>query len=344
MYYYGWRPYVPVAQKRSNAVKYVNKKLGKKANPINIEGKKIANTFWGIAWCDNLESYSDFENRMPRGRTYIRNGSVVHLEIGKGVVRSYVAGSDTYQIEVKIDPLKPAAWKRLKQKCAGEIASVVELLQGKLSKNVLAIVTDKSEGLFPSPKEIKLDCSCPDWAVMCKHVAATLYGVGALLDKQPELFFKLRGVNHLELIDTSIAIPSGKTDSETLDSGSLEGIFGVELATSLEEKPARKKKTTKKSNKKTLKKAAKKASPKTAKKSNKKAVKMSPKKALKKAKKTLKKATEKVAKKSTPTSKKVLKKPTKKKVVKKAAIKKTSPKKASGKNTKKISKKASRKK
>ena len=328
---YGWRPYVPVAQKRANALRYVQKKLGKKANPIQIDGKKIAKTFWGIAWCDNLESYSDFENRMPRGRTYIRNGSVVHLEIDKGVVRSYVAGSDTYKIEVKIDPLKPDAWKRLKKKCAGEIASVVELLQGKLSKNVLAIVTDKTEGLFPSPKEIKLDCSCPDWAVMCKHVAATLYGVGALLDKSPELFFKLRGVDHLELIETSVAIPSGKTDSETLDSESLEGIFGVELATSLEAEPAPQtkasKKSSKKAAKKTIKKSTGKAVRKSAKKTAKKSTRKSAKKATKKqtlpkAKKSSKKATGKVAKKTASPSKKAAKKATGKTSAKKAVGKK----------------------
>jgi uncharacterized Zn finger protein len=330
MYYYDWKPYVPVAQKRANAVQYVNKQLGKKANPINIEGKKIAKTFWGIAWCDNLESYSDFENRMPRGRTYIRNGSVVHLEIDKGVVRSYVAGSDTYKIEVKIDPLKPAAWNRLKQKCAGEIASVVELLQGKLSKNVLAVVTDKNEGLFPSPKEIKLDCSCPDWAVMCKHVAATLYGVGALLDKNPELFFKLRGVDHLELIETSVVIPSGKADAGTLDSESLEGIFGVELAVSLENKPDPEKKTAKKSSQKPVKKTAKKTSKKAVKKSSKKQT-------LKNVKKSSKKTTGKVAQKTVSPSKKSAKK----KAVKKTTARKASPKKSVRKSAKKISKKTS---
>jgi len=285
--FYHWRPYVPVAQKRENAAKYVKRKLGKKANPIKIDGKKIACTFWGIAWCDHLESYSDFENRMPRGRTYVRNGSVVHLEIDKGVVRSYVAGSDTYKIEVKIDPLKPAAWKRLKRKCVGEIASVVELLQGKLSKNVLAIVTDKKEGLFPSPKEIKLDCSCPDWAVMCKHVAATLYGVGVLLDQTPELFFKLRGVDHLELIETSVTIPAGKADAETLDTAGLEDIFGVELATSLEPKAAVKKKVAQKTTaknvaKKTVRKATTKAVKKVTKKAGKKVAKKSPKKQVRK--------------------------------------------------------------
>ena len=269
--YYGWAPYVPVAQKLANAKAFIAKKLKGKANPITIDGRKITKTFWGEAWCENLETYSDFENRMPRGRAYIRNGSVVHLEIGKGVVQSYVAGSETYEIVVKIDPLKPERWKAIKKKCSGEIGSVVELLQGKLSKHVLGIVTDKKEGLFPSPKEIRLDCSCPDWATMCKHVAATLYGVGALLDRSPELFFKLRGVDHLELIDSSVSIATGKKDSGTLDEGSLEDIFGVELADSLEPKTKPKKKA-----------AVKKVAKKAARKKAKKVVRTAPKKAVRK--------------------------------------------------------------
>ena len=244
MYYggYGWRPYVSVGQKLANAKRFVAKKLKGKANPITPEGKKITKTFWGDAWCKNLETYSDFENRMPRGRTYIRNGSVVHLEINKGVIKAYVAGSSTYEVVVKIKPLQPERWQNIKKKCAGEIGTVVELLQGKLSKHVLGIVTDKKEGLFPAPAEIDLNCSCPDWATMCKHVAATLYGVGVLLDRSPELFFKLRDVDHLELIDSSVAIATGKKDSETLDEGALEDIFGVELADSLEPKSKKTKK------------------------------------------------------------------------------------------------------
>ncbi|MGL4595415.1 MAG: SWIM zinc finger family protein [Thermoguttaceae bacterium] len=234
--YNGFRPYVSVAQKQANARREIAKILkGKKPNPVAPEGKgrSIAKTFWGQAWCENLETYSDFENRMPRGRTYINNGSVVHIEIDTGQVTSYVAGSDLYKIVIKIDPLKPETWRRIKKKCAGEIGSLVELLQGKLSKNVLSIVTDKKDGLFPKPEEIKLDCSCPDWATMCKHVAAALYGVGVLLDKSPELFFKLRGVDHLELIDTSVSIKTGTKDKETLDDSSLQDIFGVELSDSL---------------------------------------------------------------------------------------------------------------
>ena len=292
--YYGWAPYVPVAQKLANAKRFVAQKLKGKANPVTPEGRKITKTFWGDAWCENLETYSDFENRMPRGRTYIRNGSVVHLEIDKGVIKSYVAGSDTYEIVVKIDPLVPERWKAVKKKCSGEIGSVVELLQGKLSKHVLSIVTDKKEGLFPSPKEIKLDCSCPDWATMCKHVAATLYGVGVLLDRSPELFFKLRGVDHLELIDSSVSIATGKKDSETLDDGSLEDIFGVELADSLEPKAKGKKKVvTKKATKKAAKKATQKKISKPTKKQTKPAT-ATPKK------KTVKKTTKKAAKKAAP--------------------------------------------
>ncbi len=313
--YYGWRPYVPVAKKLANARRHVQKKLGGKANPIDVDGRKITKTFWGDAWCDNLETYSDFENRMPRGRTYIRNGSVVHLEIGKGVVKSYVAGSDTYEIVVKIDPLKAERWKSIKKKCAGEIGSVVELLQGKLSKHVLGIVTDKKEGLFPSPKEIKLDCSCPDWATMCKHVAATLYGVGVLLDRNPELFFKLRGVDHLELIDSSVSIATGSKDTETLDEGSLEDIFGVELADSLEPKTGKRKKTVaKKTAKKAVKKTVKKTKPvkaappkKVVKKTSKKAVKKIVKKAVKKKGGPLKKAPVKTSPRASRTSKKVKK-------------------------------------
>jgi uncharacterized Zn finger protein len=265
--------------------------------------KKITTTFWGDAWCKNLETYSDFENRMPRGRTYIRNGSVVHLEIDKGVIKSYVAGSETYEIVVKIKPLKPERWKAIKKKCTGKIGTVVELLQGKLSKHVLGIVTDKKEGLFPSPDEIDLNCSCPDWADMCKHVAATLYAVGVLLDKSPELFFKLRGVDHLELIDSTVAIATGRKDSETLDEGALEDIFGVELAESLEPKAKAKGKKTaevKKVVKKTGKKAAKKSTKKTTKKAAKKT--SSKKTAKKVVKKTAKKVVKKTVKGSKPKS------------------------------------------
>jgi uncharacterized Zn finger protein len=223
------------------------RKKGTDIQPVRLTGRKIASTFWGEAWCTHLESFSDYENRLPRGRTYVRNGSVCHLAIWKGRIEAKVSGSELYDIEIEIKTLPPAKWKRLKACCAGQVGSLLELLQGKLSDRVMTIVTDRDNGLFPSPKEIRLSCSCPDWATMCKHVAAVLYGVGARLDKQPELLFVLRGVDHQELISKDAAkavISKGpRTKGRTLDEASLRDVFGIDLAQSepvAAAKPARK--------------------------------------------------------------------------------------------------------
>ena len=200
MAWYGWKPYVPVAKRRQRAMKKMDalRKKGVDIQPIEIEGRKIAKTFWGEAWCDHLESFSDFENRLPRGRTYVRNGSVCHLAIKKGKVEAKVSGSDMYNIRVRIKTLPAKKWGVVKRLCSGQIGSLLELLRGDLSDNIMQVVTDRQKGLFPLPGEISFDCDCPDWAVMCKHVAAVLYGVGARLDQDPALLFRLRGVKHDE--------------------------------------------------------------------------------------------------------------------------------------------------
>jgi uncharacterized Zn finger protein len=211
-------------------------KLAKKGHditPVRIEGRAIATTFWGKAWCENLESYSDFENRLPRGRTYVRNGSVVDLQIKPGKVTARVSGSDLYDIDIKIQPLAKPHWQAISSQCAGKIASVLELLQGRLSQGVMEIITHHESGLFPKPSEISLDCSCPDWADMCKHVAATLYGVGARLDEKPELLFVLRQVDHMELIEQAAAgqvfASVASADKKTIADGDLADVFGVEI-------------------------------------------------------------------------------------------------------------------
>src|SRR5665647_3955327 len=197
MSYYGWHPYVPVAEKRRRAEQKLAKlrKRGQPVAPVSVDGRTIAKTFWGKAWCENLESYSDYENRLPRGRTYVRNGSVVDLQIAESQITAQVSGSEIYEVKVAILPVARPRWKAICEDCAGSIDSLVELLQGRLSKGVMERISQQQTGLFPSPKEIKLSCSCPDWAEMCKHVAAVLYGVGARLDQQPELLFRLRAVN-----------------------------------------------------------------------------------------------------------------------------------------------------
>jgi len=235
-YYGGWAPYVPVAERKRQAAKKIAglQKKGQSISPIRIEGRTIARTFWGKAWCDNLEAYSDYENRLPRGRSYVRNGSVIHLQIGKGEISALVSGSSLYTVKVAIRRLEGTRWKALIEACSGQIDSLVELLQGRFARGVMEIITCKQRGLFPAPKQISMECSCPDGAIMCKHVAAVLYGVGARLDEQPELFFQLRGVDHSELMTaagSSTGVkPAAKTD-RLLKSGDLSALFGIELDT-----------------------------------------------------------------------------------------------------------------
>ena len=228
-----WPRYVPVAERRVKAQKKVQqlRKKGKNICPIQIEGRTIARSFWGQGWCTHLESFSDFSNRLPRGRTYVRNGSVCHLEIGPGQVTAMVSGSKIYNVTIGIKELPCAVWEEVKHKCAGSIGSMLELLQGKLSDEVMQVVTDAHKGLFPRPEEISLQCDCPDWAVMCKHVAAALYGVGHRLDQEPELLFTLRGVEAGELIssDLSFMDESSQVAEDTLSYDDVGDIFGIEL-------------------------------------------------------------------------------------------------------------------
>jgi uncharacterized Zn finger protein len=233
---WGWGPYVSVAERRRKALKKMEglRKKGRTISPVSIDGRTIAKTFWGKAWCENLESYSDYENRLPRGRTYVRNGSVVDLQITASQITALVSGSEIYEVKVKILPVEAPHWKSICEDCAGSIDSLVELLQGRLSNGVMERISQQQSGLFPSPKEIKLSCSCPDWAEMCKHVAAVLYGVGARLDQQPELLFRLRAVNEKELISSAgKSLPSSKkTPAKVLGEEDLSKLFGLDLADS----------------------------------------------------------------------------------------------------------------
>jgi len=234
--YYGFRPYVSVAARPVQAARELAKlqKKGRKISPVAIEGRKIARTFWGEAWCDNLERYSDYANRLPRGRTYVRNGSVVDLQVGPGRVTALVSGSTMYDVKVTVGPVPRARWSAICTDCSGAIDSLVELLQGRFSTGVMARLCEQKTGLFPSPKDIIFTCSCPDWASMCKHVAAVLYGIDARLDHQPELLFVLRKVDQQDLIANAGADLSkkgkGPAGAKVLASDDLSEMFGIEIA------------------------------------------------------------------------------------------------------------------
>lgn len=236
----GWGyypPYVSVAEKKARSARALARLLRKDkraAEPVVLAHRKrdLAATFWGQAWADNLARYADFANRLERGRAYLRNGSVLDLAIHPGRVEAHVAGTELYRVTIGIAPLARARWARVVKRCTGRIGSLVGLLRGELSADVLAVLTDAREGLFPEPRELRFDCSCPDWADVCKHVAAVLYGVAILLDTRPELFFVLRRVDQAELIGsaTTAAVQRRRPAAgKRIAADRLSAVFGIDL-------------------------------------------------------------------------------------------------------------------
>ncbi len=242
----GWDyypPYMSVASRQSHGARTLTKLLKKSkrtAEPVVIAHRKrqLTTTFWGKAWSDNLERYADLANRLPRGRTYLRNGSVLDLAIAEGRVEAHVAGSELYRVTIGIAPMAKARWRRVVGRCTGRIGSLVGLLRGELSADVLAVLTHAKDGLFPEPHEMTLDCSCPDAADVCKHVASVLYGVGIRLDARPELFFVLRQVDQAALLSSATAGAVSRARpaaGRRIADDRLSAVFGIEL----EEPPAR---------------------------------------------------------------------------------------------------------
>ena len=202
--------------------------------PIFIEGRKISKTWCGVSWCKNLERYADYENRIGRGRSYVKNGFVLDLKIAEGRVTALVSGSGIYEAVIKIDKLNVKKWKNIAAACAKRIDSIAALAEGKFPEELAEIFMRQGEGLFPTPKEIHMNCSCPDSARMCKHVAAALYAVGAKLDADPLLFFTLRGIDPGELIKKSVdekmkslLSNAGKKSVRVIADADVGRIFGI---------------------------------------------------------------------------------------------------------------------
>jgi uncharacterized Zn finger protein len=232
--------YVSVGTRRARARAAADKiarKQKRRLAPVGpITGGKLVRNFWGKAWCDNLESYGDYANRLPRGRSYVRHGAVIDLQIAAGSVSALISGTSIYEVGVTIRSLPAKSWTQIASECTGQIDSFVDLLRGKLPAQVMAIVTRKAGGLFPAPKQISFECSCPDWAGMCKHVAATLYGVGVRLDDKPELLFDLRGVNHADLVGGAAAVvpaltkrAKGREAHKVIAGADLSALFGIDI-------------------------------------------------------------------------------------------------------------------
>ncbi len=245
MSYRGYPRYVSVAEKKAKAAKKL-KQLKKKTpdiKPVVIEGNALARTWWGKSWNKNLERYADYTNRVGRGRSYVQHGAVLDLKIDSRQVTALVQGSTSkpYEVVISIKGINQTNWKEIQKQCEGQLKSLQDLLAGKFPKTLAEIFFNKEKGLFPSPQTISFDCSCPDWASMCKHVAAALYGIGSRFDEDPSLFFKLRGVDTENLIARAVKDKTGKLLAKTkrksakvLDDADLSGVFGIDIDNKLD--------------------------------------------------------------------------------------------------------------
>ncbi|URZ00287.1 SWIM zinc finger family protein [Clostridium felsineum] len=238
MGYYGYYEYVSVSERKEKAKKSLEKlkKTRPNISPVIIPGRSIAVKWWGKAWNVNLESYADYSNRIGRGKSYVRNGAVLDLQIKEGRVEALVQGSGSkpYNVEIIIDKLNKTKWKNITEICNGKIDTMETLLLGEFPNEFNQLFSDSSNGLFPSSKEIHFKCSCPDSAKMCKHIAAALYGIGARLDENPILFFRLREIDFQELLKKSMEEKmqsmlknANKKSERTIDDGDVFDLFGI---------------------------------------------------------------------------------------------------------------------
>jgi uncharacterized Zn finger protein len=242
---WGYERYPTYAQPTASAVRHRAasgqvrlQKSSQAYRPIVISGRKLAQTWWGTAWNENLERYADYSNRIGRGRTYVRSGAVLDLQIEPGLVKALVQGSRVtpYRIEISISPLGSSIWDSIVKACAGQIGSLGDLVEGRFPSQLAELFTARGKGLFPAPSEINLSCSCPDWADMCKHVAAALYGVGVRLDEDPTLFFTLRQVDIGEIVSqavrqksSSLLQTAARPSRRALKDDHLAELFGIDL-------------------------------------------------------------------------------------------------------------------
>jgi len=253
MGFWNYAPYVSVSEKKAKAAKKLAqlKKKNPGIQPVCIDGRTIARTWWGKSWNANLERYADYSNRIGRGRSYVCNGMVLDLQVTAGKVSALVQGTraNPYKVDIRIAGIAPARWNRIKAACQGKFDALPELLEGRFPKALGEIFMAKGEGLFPAPAEIKFSCSCPDWASMCKHVAAALYGIGARLDQDPLLFFTLRGADVNELVTRAVKEKTRKLldkaekkSARVIQDADLGDMFGITLdepVTPFEKKPGK---------------------------------------------------------------------------------------------------------
>ncbi|MDD4077356.1 MAG: SWIM zinc finger family protein [Bacilli bacterium] len=234
--------YVSIAEQKTyaaNSIKRLEKSLKRSLEPIVLPTSKLAASWWGIMWNKNLERYATYSNRIGRGKSYVRNGLVIDLQIISGQVNAYVQGTKKtpYKVTITIDKIDEKMVESIKKQCQGKLDTLDQLLEGKFSKELAAIFMLQGAGLFPEPEEIDLRCSCPDWTDCCKHVSAVLYGIGSKLDINPLLFFTLRGIDIDDFLrdviqnKTAAVLEKGKAcqSNRIIKNADIDYLFDISL-------------------------------------------------------------------------------------------------------------------
>lgn len=204
-------------------------------DPVTVSGRSLVSNWWGRAWIENLERYADLNNRISRGRAYLREGNVLDLKIDRGEVKGVVAGSRStpYKVDVRIEPISENVARDVQSRCSEKLSDAEQLMEGRMPLSMECVVKSP-DGLFPTRSDISFTCTCPDTAHMCKHVAAVLLGVGVRFDSDPSLFFKLRGLS-VDLftektmkgrLDLMLENAENHTD-RMLDDSMIGTLFGV---------------------------------------------------------------------------------------------------------------------
>lgn len=231
------QPSTEELQRRAKASQEAADERGHLLEPVIIEGRNIATSWWGKAWCANLESYADYDTRLPRGKRYVKTGTVIDLKINEGNIQAKVQGNRKipYTVKIYISTLNAKKCQPIIDRCSNKPETLDSLLKGDFPEEMKDLFLSK-DGLFPSPNEISISCSCPDWAVLCKHAAAVLYGIGNRFDKDPMLFFTLRGIDVNRFIDVSLSNHvdnllknADKIGSHRLESEELDELFGFQI-------------------------------------------------------------------------------------------------------------------
>jgi len=170
---------------------------------IRLESTKMGATWWSKKWISLLDSFG-WSNRLARGRRYARSGQVVNVTINPGVITAKVQGTRSipYDVVISIPPFTTSQWTKIFKELDAQAIYTAKLLASEMPSDIEDVFTRAQVSLFPqSKRDLTTECSCPDSANPCKHIAAVYYVIGEEFDRDPFLIFHLRGRSKEQILE-----------------------------------------------------------------------------------------------------------------------------------------------